>query len=184
MDLRAILEGLLFVVGDEGIALKKVALVLEITEEEALSLMEQLIREYESDTRGIQISYLGNIYKLTTKKEHKEYYKKLVEEEMDNGLSGASLEVLAITAYNQPVTRLDIDKIRGIYSGPILRKLVAKGMIMEIGRSESPGRPILYGTTNEFLDYFNLSSMENLPKIEINLKEERDDAYLFQVEKE
>lgn len=184
MNLEAILEGLLFVVGDEGLTIDKIATILEISMEEAVELLNKLIYRYEQEDRGIHISFLGNHYKLTTKLEHKEYYKKLIESPLDNGLSNAALEVLAITVYNEPITRVDIDKIRGIYSGQMIRKLVAKGMLKEAGRSETPGRPILYKTTDEFLDYFGLSSKEQLPIPNIRVAVEDEDAYLFNIEKE
>ena len=126
----------------------------------------------------IQIHFLGNTFKLTTKKEHREYYQRLIENEDSNVLSQAALETLAIIAYNEPITRLDIDEIRGVDSVYVVRRLLAKGLIKECGRSDKPGHPILYKTTDEFLDYFGLSSKEDLPKIEV-LEENNDDKELF-----
>ena len=125
-----------------------------------------LKKDYESEDRGLRIDFLGNRFKLTTKFEHKEYYQKLIENPETNTLSQAALETLAIIAYNEPITRVQIDNIRGVGSVSILRKLVAKGFIKESGRSDLPGRPILYETTNEFLDYFGLSSTKDLPNME------------------
>ena len=163
--MKAILEGLLFVVGDDGITIKDICNILEIDEDAAKELVLSLKNDYLSEERGLRIDYLGNSLKLTTKKEHKEYYKKLIEES-NNSLSEAALETLAIIAYNEPITRIKVDEIRGISSAQMMRKLVAKGFIKECGRENIPGRPILYKTTDEFLDYFGLSSKEDLPKIE------------------
>jgi len=172
MNKLAILEGLLFVVGDDGLTLNQMMDILEVNDEEAKDLLSQLKEKYEQETSGIRISFLGNTFKLTTKKEHREYYQKLIENEDSNVLSQAALETLAIVAYNQPITRLDINEIRGVDSAQMVRKLVAKGLLKEVGRSEGLGRPILYGTTSEFLDYFDLATIEDLPKIEDFTKEE------------
>ncbi len=172
MNLTGVVEGILFVVGDEGITLSDLSETLGISVDETKAILKELQNEYEKDTRGIRISFLGDAFKLTTKKEHREYYQKLIENEDSNVLSQAALETLAIVAYNQPITRLDINEIRGVDSAQMVRKLVAKGLLKEVGRSEGLGRPILYGTTSEFLDYFDLATIEDLPKIEDFTKEE------------
>ncbi|MBR2827716.1 MAG: SMC-Scp complex subunit ScpB [Bacilli bacterium] len=181
---KAVLEGLLFVVGEDGLTFSQIEEILEITEEEAKELLLELKKDYEDENRGLRIDFLGNRLKLTTKYEHKEYYQKLIENPESNNLSQAALETLAIIAYNEPITRIQIDEIRGVGSTSILRKLVAKGFIKEGGRSELPGRPILYETTNEFLDFFGLSSVDDLPSIEdilknINDKEEDTNKDLY-----
>ena len=163
---KAVLEGLLFVVGEDGLQLEQIEEVLAISDEEAKALIMELKKDYEDSSRGLRIDFLGNRFKLTTKFEHKEYYQKLIENPETNSLSQAALETLAIIAYNEPITRIQIDTIRGVGSVSILRKLVAKGFIKESGRSELPGRPILYETTNEFLDYFGLSSTKDLPNMD------------------
>ena len=163
---KAVLEGLLFVVGEDGLTIEQISDVLNITAEEAKTLIMDLKKDYESEDRGLRIDFLGNRFKLTTKFEHKEYYQKLIENPETNTLSQAALETLAIIAYNEPITRVQIDNIRGVGSVSILRKLVAKGFIKESGRSDLPGRPILYETTNEFLDYFGLSSTKDLPNMD------------------
>ena len=163
MENKAILEGLLFVVGEDGLNIDQIKDVLQIEEKEAKQLILELKDDYSNENRGLRIDFLGNKIKLTTKPEHKEYYQKLLENPETNALSQASLETLAIIAYNQPVTRMDVDELRGVSTGQMIRKLVAKGFIKEGGRSNLPGRPILYETTNEFLDYFGLSSIDDLP---------------------
>lgn len=162
---KAVLEGLLFVVGEDGLTLQQIGDVLNIDEEVSKKTIMELKKDYEDDTRGLRIDFLGNRFKLTTKFEHREYYQKLIENPETNSLSQAALETLAIIAYNEPITRVQVDAIRGVGSSSIIRKLVAKGFIKEKGRSDIPGRPILYETTNEFLDYFGLSSTEDLPDI-------------------
>lgn len=173
MNLLGVLEGILFVVGDEGVTLNQVCDILNISKEEAKSLLLELKNFYEAENRGIRISYLGDAFKLTTKKEHKEYYQKLIQNPESNNLSQAALETLAIIAYNQPITRVEIDEMRGVSNVHLLRKLLAKGLIKEAGKSDLPGRPNLYATTSDFLDYFGLSSISELPNI-IKEKEELD----------
>lgn len=166
MNKVGILEGILFVVGDEGITLDNLCKVLEIDISEAKKLLLELKSRYESDEYGIRISYLGDAFKLTTKEEHKEYYQKLIDTPEANTLSPTSLEVLAIIAYNQPITRVEVDTMRGVASAHIIRRLVAKGLIKEAGKSKMPGRPNLYRTTHEFLDAFGLASLNELPEVE------------------
>ena len=160
---KAILEGLLFVVGEEGLTLDQIEDVLEIDEEVSKELLMELKKDYEEDNRGLRIDFLGNRFKLTTKFEHREYYQRLIENPESNLLSQSALETLAIIAYNEPITRIQVETIRGVNCTQIIRKLVAKGLIKESGRSDMPGRPILYETTSEFLDYFGLSTIEDLP---------------------
>ena len=176
MNKEAIIEGLLFVVGEDGLTLKAITEILEIDVEKAKELLTNLHNKYEQEDRGIRLSYLGDSFKLTTKKEHKEYYKKLIENTDSNMLSQAALEVLAIVAYNALITRVTVDEIRGVSSAQMMRKLVAKGLIKEVGKSDQPGRPILYATTSEFLDYFGLSTIEDLPEVkELSVKEISDE---------
>ena len=180
---KAVLEGLLFVVGEEGLTLDQIEDVLKIEKSEAKELLLELKHDYEDESRGLRIDFLGNRFKLTTKYEHREYYQKLLENPETNTLSQAALETLAIIAYNEPVTRIQVDSMRGVGSTQIIRKLVAKGFIKEVGRSDLPGRPILYETTSEFLDYFGLSTIDDLPDmnsfIEESEKEDSDEDDLY-----
>lgn len=176
MDNLAVLEGLLFVVGEDGLSLEQISEVINIDLDSTKNIVMELKKCYEDKSRGLRVDFLGNKIKLTTKPEHKDYYQKLIENPETNFLSQAALETLAIIAYNEPITRVQIDELRGVSSTQILRKLVAKGFIKECGRSNLPGRPILYETTNEFLDYFGLATLDDLPDmkgfIEENEKEE------------
>ena len=178
-DKLAALEGLLFVVGDDGLSINQMMEILEIDHDEATELINELKKEYENVNRGIRLHFLGNTFNLTTKEEHKEYYQKLLVNEENNTLSNSALETLAIVAYNEPITRVEVDEIRGVQTAQMIRKLVAKGLLKECGRSELPGRPILYKTTSEFLDYFGLSDISELPKITPKSEQENNEVYLY-----
>ena len=167
MNKLAVLEGLLFIVGDEGLKIDQIKSILEVDEIEARKLLKDLQKEYEKDSRGIRISFLADSFKLTTKKEHIEYYQKLITTNSNTTLSQAALETLAIIAYNQPITRVKIDELRGIASSFLIKKLLAKDLIKVSGKSDLPGKPNLYRTTQEFLDYFGLASLSDLPDISI-----------------
>ena len=176
--MKAVIEGLLFLSGDDGISIEEISKIIEKDTNEVKAIIKELYNDYEDPNRGIRLEYLGNKFKLTTKSEHKNYYSKLVNEE-NTTLSESSLEVLAIIAYSGPITRIDIDNIRGVNSSYVLRKLLIKGLIEEDGRSDTAGRPRLYKVTNKFLDYFGLGSIDELPKIEIK-EEENTTSDLFE----
>ena len=178
MEKEGILEGILFVQGNEGITLESICKIMEIDKNEAKELLLRLKTHYEEKNRGLRIRFLGNAFKLTTKEEHKPYYQKLVTVHDDNTLSNAALEVLAIVAYNEPITRAEIDELRGVSSDYTLRKLLAKGLLKEAGKSTMPGRPNLYATTHEFLDYFGLATLEDLPPLE-QMEFSGDETELF-----
>jgi segregation and condensation protein B len=178
LNLVGVLEGLLFVVGDEGVTLKDICEILNVTEEKAKDLLIELKSEYEREERGIKISFLGETFKLTTKKEHKEYFQKLVTTK-ESILSQSQLEVLAIIAYNEPITRIEVDEIRGINSTYVIKKLLSKDLIKVVGKSDLPGKPNLYRTTRTFLDCFGLSSINDLPEIVVN-KEVNEEKNLFE----
>jgi len=164
-EYKGIVEGLLFAAGDEGLSLKQIASVLEISEEAALQIIQELKVDYEHASRGIEIAEIAEAYQLTTKRNHASYLKKLVESPGTSSLSQAALETLAIIAYRQPITRAEIEEVRGVKSDKPIQTLIAKALIREVGRAEGTGRPILYGTTKEFLDYFGLKTIEELPPL-------------------
>ena len=165
--MKAIIEGLLFIKGSEGLTMQELKNILNAEDEELKNNLKELYEDYKRETRGIQLELLGDRFKLTTKPEHKEYYQTLTLEEETSNLTQASLEVLAIIAYNEPITRIEVDEIRGVNSTYLVRKLLIKNLIQEVGRSELPGRPKQYGVTNAFLDYFGLKSIQELPEINI-----------------
>ena len=184
MNKLGVLEGLLFVEGDEGLTLDSICDILEINHEEAKTLLMQLKNSYESEERGLRIRFLGESFKLTTKEEHKAYYQKLATTPENQSLSPAALEVLAIIAYNEPITRVEIDELRGLSSDYTLRRLLARGLIKEAGKSNMPGRPNLYKTTKEFLDYFGLATLDDLPKLETKSEQGRQTELFTSIYKE
>ncbi len=163
--MEEVLEGLLYIQGDIGLTIEEIAKTLDIDEEEAKRVVLNLKCYYDDNKRGLRLRFLGNTIKLTTREEHKEYYQKLLESPVNNVLSVPALETLAIIAYNEPITRGQVEKLRGVDSTFVIRTLVARGLIKECGKSDLPGRPLLYKTTDDFLDYFGLSSREELPDI-------------------
>jgi segregation and condensation protein B len=173
------LEALLFAVGSEGLTKEELLNILEIEEKELDNLISTLNTKYESEDSGIELRTLGNSYKLVTKEKEKEYLKKLALE-TSNNLTESALETLAIIAYNEPITRSEIDDIRGINSTQMIRNLIAKGLIETAGKSDLPGRPNLYKTTDFFLDYFNLSALSELPELDLEEVEILDDDDLYQ----
>lgn len=178
--MKAIVEGLLFLSGDDGLTLEDIAKVTEKNTDEIKLIIKELYNDYSNEDRGIQIEFLGNHFKLTTKKEHKEFYKKLIIEDENSILSQSALETLAIIAYNAPITRIEIDNIRGVNSSYVIRKLLLKGLIEEIGRSDAPGKPRIYNVTSRFLDYFGLGSLDELPKLEEKEEVIDNEKYLFE----
>ncbi|SFI55108.1 MULTISPECIES: SMC-Scp complex subunit ScpB [unclassified Bacillus (in: firmicutes)] len=162
---KAVIEGLLFVAGDEGIYPEQIAKVLEVEVKDAIKLVEELQEEYDQLQRGLQIVQFAKVYRFATKKEHAPYYQKLMDAPTTASLSQAALETLAIIAYRQPITRTEIEEIRGVKTDRALQTLVSHLLIKEVGRVEGPGRPILYGTTKEFLDTFALQTLDELPAL-------------------
>lgn len=175
--MEAVIEGLLYVQGDLGLTIKEIAEILEVDEEEAKNLVYNLKKYYDDNNRGLRINFLGNSVKLTTREEHKQYYTKLLETP-SNGLSNSAIETLAVIAYNEPITRGEVDNFRGVDSSYVMRRLLAKGLIKECGRSDKIGRPTLYKTTDEFLDYFGMASKDDLPDIS-NLDSEKEERDLY-----
>lgn len=177
---KGIVESLLFAAGDEGLSLKQIAEVLEIDEIMAETIVKDLLAEYnENEERGIMLVELAGTYQLATKKEFSPYLKKLVESPNTSALSQAALETLAIIAYKQPITKAEIEEVRGVKTERPLHTLMTKALIKEVGRAEGVGRAKFYGTTKEFLDYFGLKSIEELPDLpekadEENVQEEAD----------
>lgn len=181
-QLKGIVESLLFAAGDEGLTGKQLAEVLEVTEQRAIELMDEMKQEYQQNAaRGISIVQLAGTFQLATKKANADYLKKLVEAPGTSHLSQAALETLAIIAYKQPITRVEIEEIRGVKTERPLQTLAAKALIKEVGRAEGTGRAILYGTTKEFLDYFGLRNIEELPPLPDKVDEEyvQEEADLF-----
>ncbi|WP_174734063.1 SMC-Scp complex subunit ScpB [Mesobacillus harenae] len=178
---KGILESLLFAAGDEGLSLKQISGVLEVDELRANEFISDLQEEFESSNRGVTIVHLAGVYQLVTKKEFAPYLKKLVESPGAAHLSQAALETLAIVAYKQPITRTEIEEIRGVKTERPIHTLVSRALIKEVGRAEGTGRAYLYGTTKEFLDYFGLKNIKELPPLPEKVEDDptEEDADLF-----
>lgn len=170
----SIIESLLFAAGDP-LATRDIARILECEIEYIVELMKEMMEKYNNNKiRGIKLITLNGMYQLVTKPCNSEFVEKLLKKNIRQSLSQASLESLAIVAYKQPITRVEIDEIRGVKSDSALQKLVEKNLIEETGRLEVPGRPILYGTTDEFLRHFALKDINELPSIELFEEENQE----------
>ena len=177
---KAILEALLYAAGDEGLTRKQLMSVLEVDEAALLDIMSAVKEEYQKQERGIELIEYADSYMLLTKKEYSVYLKKLVETP-SKGLSQAALEVLAIVSYKQPITRSEVEEIRGVKSERVLHSLVAKALLCEVGRADGPGRAILYGTTPTFLEQFGLKALDEVPPLPENVEADgvQEEADLF-----
>ena len=175
----AILEGLLFLCGDDGLSIEQAAAAMDATEEYVAELFDELQKYYLQESRGIEIARFGEKYRFLSKAAIHDAAKKLFQTSTEAKLSNAALETLAIIAYKQPITRVEIEEIRGVGADVMLRKLVARGLIQEDGRSEAAGRPILYSVTDEFLDSFKLLSLDELPELPQFGTEDADNGELF-----
>ena len=159
----SVLEGLLFVAGDDGITLEEASYILELERSAVRQLLDELKKRLEDENSGLELLLTASHYKLVTKASLKSYIEKYAVFPYSSQLSQASLETLAIIAYKQPVTRVDIESIRGVQSSGSIQKLLLRDLIEEAGRLETPGRPKLYKTTAYFMDYFGLESLDALP---------------------
>lgn len=163
-EIKSIVEGLLFVAGD-AVPIKELCEIINIDEPTLRKIMNQMIDNFNDENRGIRIIEVNNCYQFCTKPEHYEYIERLVKPQNRQGLSQASLETLAIIAYKQPITKAQIDYIRGVKSESCISRLVEKELIHDVGRMDGPGRPILYATTDNFLKLFGLRSIKDLPML-------------------
>lgn len=170
------IEALLFVSGDEGMSLDELAYLLKTTTAEVYQALEKLNQYYlENSECAIELKELGNRFMLTTKKQYTQLLKKYAQSPMANRLSQAALETLAVIAYKQPITRLEVDQIRGVNSSASIQKLLTFQLIEETGRLDAPGRPRIYATSQYFMDYFGLRDLKELPDIkemELDLAQE------------
>ena len=165
MNLKAVLEGLLFLAGSDGLTFEEIKEILNVDDNTGKELIRKLNEEYKSNERGIKLELLGGSFKLTTKKEHKPYFEKMLKNEVSSELSEAALETLAIIAYNPKITRAEIEAIRGVSADACVYKLLEYGLIEEAGKIDLPGKPMSYKTTNDFLRMFGYSSLEELPEL-------------------
>ena len=178
-NIEAIVEGLLYVVGEDGARIEQLSLAIDKSIEDTKIILENIQRKYSSELYGIELVGYGSVYKFITKKAVYPYAQELFGVSKPNTLSQAALETLAIIAYKQPITRVEIEELRGVSADVMLRKLQARNLIREAGRSEAVGRPILYEVTEEFMDSFKLYTLNELPDLPEYTKEEESDN-LFQ----
>lgn len=176
-QLMSKIESLLFVTGDDGLTIKQLEIITDAHSKDLIEAIKALQKDYaSSEVRGIEIKELAGTYQLISKKENAEIIQKLVENPTNQSLSQASLETLAIIAYKQPITRIEVEDLRGVKSERPIHTLVAKGLIHEVGRAEGTGRAILYGTTNEFLNAFGLMNLQELPPLPDEVVDSEDDG--------
>ncbi|OYD09980.1 SMC-Scp complex subunit ScpB [Paludifilum halophilum] len=179
---KPVIEGLLFAAGEDGLSLNEMTEVTGLYKPVVSQILQEMKEEWKEQGRGLQIVEVAQVYQLTTLSEHQEYFEKLAQSPNRSRLSRAALETLAIIAYRQPIIRADLEEIRGVKSERTIYYLKRKGLIREVGRAEGVGRPILYGTSREFLDYFGLKSLEELPSVDTifdwaELEQERQELY-------
>lgn len=163
-EIQSIIESLLFTWGDP-LDIKDIASILEISVSEAFRIMKDLMDDLDFNMRGLRIIKINNSFQICTRAEHFQWIKKLNHGSANKNLSNAALETLSIVAYRQPIIKADIEAIRGVRCDRVLETLVDKKLVCELGRLDRTGRPILYGTTNDFLRSFGLESIENLPSL-------------------
>lgn len=168
---KSIIESLLFVSG-EPLTLRELSNNLELEDKYIKELLGEMMEEYDQRSRGIKIIPINGSYQLVTKPINSDHIQKLIKKHTRQSLSQASLESLAIIAYKQPITRIEIEDIRGVKSDSAIQRLIERDLICEVGRKEVPGRPILYGTTDEFLRHFGLVDLKQLPSLDLYADEE------------
>lgn len=163
-EIKAALECILFISGDL-VSLKELSSMFNVDEPTLKRIVNQMIDDYNDINRGLQIIEINGSYQFCTKPKYYEYIEKFLKPKAKTGLSQASLETLSIVAYKQPITKAKIDALRGVKSDGCLARLMERDLIKEIGRLEAPGRPILYGTADNFLRLFGLRTLDDLPHI-------------------
>lgn len=163
-EIKGVIEGLLFVSG-EGLDAKALADILEMDPTSVTNFVYELQGDLKKASRGLQIIEVAGTFQITTLQKHAPYFEKLASSPTHTSLSQAALETLAIIAYKQPITRAEMEEIRGVKCEKAIYTLTSKKLIHEKGRAEATGRPILYGTTREFLEYFGLGAITDLPPI-------------------
>ncbi len=168
---EAIIEALLFTMGD-SVEIGRLAVTIGHDEETTKKIIHNLMDKYAEEDRGIQIIELENSYQMCTKKEMYEYLILLAAQPKKQVLTDVLLETLSIIAYKQPITKIEIEKIRGVKSDHAVNKLVEYNLVCELGRKDAPGRPLLFGTTEDFLRCFGVQSLDDLPILSQDKMEE------------
>ena len=161
---EAIIEAILFTMG-ESVELEKIADAIELDKKETQKIIEQMMEHYKDDSIGLQIIELDGAYQMCTKSEMYEYLIRIAKQPKRHALTDVLLETLSIIAYKQPITKVEIEKIRGVSCDHAVSKLVEYNLVCELGRLDAPGRPLLFGTTEEFLRSFGVQSLDELPAL-------------------
>ena len=175
-SLKGRIEAILFVAG-EAVSLKDMAKALAVGEKELKTALEEIGSEYDYEQRGFMLKRFGDKVQLATRPLYAEDVLRLLQPVQQQSLSQAAMETLAVVAYKQPVTRAEVEQIRGVKCDYSLQSLTAKGLIAEAGRKDTIGRPILYATTDTFLSHFGIATLEDLPPLpEVETPEETGDA--------
>lgn len=180
-EMKRAVEAILFAAG-ESVEISRIAEALELTPKKAETLLEEVRSEFNSQNHGFKIMRYKDSYRFVTHKEYEEQIRRVMDLNRKKPLSQAAMEVLAVIAYNQPVTKAFVEQIRGVDCSGVIGSLTIKGLIEERGRLELPGRPLLYGTTENFLRCFNISSIEELPPIPQSDKEENSEENITENE--
>ena len=178
-NMEAIVEGLLYIVGEDGIKVENIAEAIGKSLEDTQVILQNIQKKYSAEIYGIELVGYGSNYKFISKKSVYPYAQELFHNAKQNTLSQAALETLAIIAYKQPITRIEIEELRGVSAEMMLRKLLVRNLIREVGRSDAPGRPILYEVTEDFLDSFKLYSINELPELMSYDSEDTGNVDLF-----
>jgi len=165
LSLKAIIEGILFVFGEEGVTLQQLSDTLMMDQESLKDVIHEMMASYQDENSGIELLAFNDTYKFISKASIHDYIQQMLQLSKSRQLSQSALETLAIIAYKQPVTRTQIEDIRGVGCDLMVKKLQALDLIRESGRAETPGRPILYEVTEAFLDLFKLMSLNELPNL-------------------
>lgn len=179
-EIKSIVEAMLFTWGDP-LELKEIAAIIDLDEKELEALIDEMIDEFDYNFRGLKIIKINSAFQLATRPEHYEWIKKLFSTTSSKNLSNAALETLSIIAYKQPVIKSDIEAIRGVRCDRSIETLMNKGLVEDLGRLDTVGRPIIYGTTDKFLRNFGLESIEDLTPLEEFEKKENtmnEDNYI------
>ncbi len=172
-NLKGIIESLLFAWG-EPLNINEISKILNIKTFVLNQTLDDMIKEYsENSDRGLIIQKFGNSYQLTTKKDNFEFIQNLLQTSVNKSLSNAAMETLSIIAYKQPVTKVEIEIIRGVKCSNVIKGLVDKKLIKEVGKLDKPGKPTIYATTDEFLKHFGLISLDDLPALNLEIDEEK-----------
>lgn len=180
MSNQAKIEGLLFISGDEGISVGELSSITGFMKPAVLGILEQINDKYTHDHDcALTLLHSEDVYRLATKGSLAPTMKKYFEKPLTTPLTQALLEVLAIIAYRQPITRIEIDDLRGVQSSGSIQKLVARGLVTTHGRLDAPGKPFRYVTTSSFLDYFGLSDLSELPPLSAQMSIEDMDSDIF-----